>query len=91
MTQTRHSRRIHQPNPAETSIGSAFLRALAKRVDANPTGKLTLPTGPAEAAEVRKLLAAIDLARAHDGRGRKHDFNRENPRPRIECRKQKQR
>ena len=47
----------------------AYLDALAKRVDA-ATGTLALPTGRAEAAEIGKVLRAIDQARAA-GTGRR--------------------
>ncbi len=44
------------------TMQGAFLAALARRVAANPSGWITLPTGPARASEIRQVLAALDRA-----------------------------
>ena len=47
---------------------AAFIEALAQRVARDPRGKITLPTGPAKAADVARVLTALD--RARDGGSR---------------------
>jgi hypothetical protein len=50
------------------AMRQAFLRALKHRVDTRPTGTVTLPTGAAAVAEIKKVLAAIEHARKSGGR-----------------------
>jgi hypothetical protein len=57
------------PTDKGAAMRAEFLRALAQRVARNPEGRVTLPTGAADAGEVAKVMTAIDRARkAGDGR-----------------------
>lgn len=54
----RHPRRIDQ-----SAMRTAFVEALTQRVEARPSGTVTLPTGRADAGEVAKVLRAIEHIR----------------------------
>ena len=59
----RHPRRIDD----QSAMRTAFIEALAQRVEARPSGIITLPTGRADAGEVAHVLRALDRARAAGG------------------------
>ena len=57
-----------KPQSPETSaMAAAFLAALKRRVSDRPTGEITLPTGPAAADEIDRVLQAPDRARQAEG------------------------
>ena len=67
--QSPPSRKSRQaPAGAATTMQGAFLIALARRAATHPAGKIILPTGPARARDVAKVLAALERARADGGR-----------------------
>jgi hypothetical protein len=49
--------------PAGSGMQAAFLQAAKQRVTRNPRGKVTLPTGAVEAAELAQVLDAIERTR----------------------------
>jgi hypothetical protein len=59
----QHPRRLDQ-----SALRAAFLQGLARRVDRDTSGTVTLPTGRADIGEVRKVLRALDRARQVEGR-----------------------
>ncbi len=56
------ARRIDQPDD-QSALRDAFLRALRRRVVANPVGKIVLPTGRTDAGEVARVLRALERVR----------------------------
>jgi hypothetical protein len=59
------SRPPAQAGGQPTAFQTAFLTALRRRVDRNPSGYITLPVGNADIAEIAHVLTALD--RADDG------------------------
>jgi hypothetical protein len=45
------------------AMRDALLRALDRRVAVRPTGRVVLPTGRIDAADIAKVLRAIDRAK----------------------------
>jgi hypothetical protein len=56
------------PRPEEAPMGAALLEALRRRVVRDPTGRIILPTGRVNVADVARVLTALDRARRTEGR-----------------------
>lgn len=57
-TPPQHPRRIDQ-----SAMRTALLQALARRVERDPTGTITLPTGTTNTEELADVMIALDRAR----------------------------
>jgi hypothetical protein len=51
----------------ESAMAAAFMQALTRRVERDLSGQVTLPTGRVDAADVDRVLKAIN--RVHDEEG----------------------
>jgi hypothetical protein len=60
----RNSSASKRNRESGADMRDAYLRALAHQVEACPSGTIILPTGPADAAEVARVLRAIERAQA---------------------------
>ncbi len=66
--QSPPSRKSRQAPAGAATMQSAFLIALARRAATHPAGKIMLPTGPARARDVAKVLYALERARTAEDR-----------------------
>lgn len=57
------SRRHAARPPGQTTMQAAYLAALAKRIERESGGQVTLPTGRADIAEVATVVRALERAR----------------------------
>lgn len=67
LPQSRPQARSRQREAGAVMQG-AFLDALRGRVARDPAGRVILPTGPAKATEVARVISALDRASQADGR-----------------------
>jgi len=47
-------------HPDQSAMGAALMRALASRVAKDPAGQIVLPVGVVDAADVGRVLEALD-------------------------------
>jgi len=52
--------------PALTGLQERLLQALHQRVASNPSGQVTLPAGVVQAAELKRVLEALDKVTSYD-------------------------
>jgi hypothetical protein len=56
--------RRRAPPDLRSGMYGAFERALRERTERDPTGQVALPVGYADVGEIKRVLHAIDKARA---------------------------